>query len=80
MTAQTKQRTKLLLFDLDGTLLCEDHITVSQRTKKALYEAHEKGIKIAVATGRTLSVIYSVIDQLPFIDMLSIQTARLYAI
>ena len=59
---------KFIACDLDGTLLCEDHITVSQRTKKALYEAHEKGIKIAVATGRTLSVIYSVIDQLPFID------------
>lgn len=59
---------KFIACDLDGTLLSEDHITVSERTKKALLEAHEKGIKIAVATGRTLSVIYNVIDQIPFAD------------
>lgn len=59
---------KFIACDLDGTLLSQDHITVSERTKKALFEAHQKGIKLAVATGRTLSVIYGVIDQLPFID------------
>ena len=59
---------KLIACDLDGTLLGADHITVSERNKKALFEAHEKGIKLAVATGRTLSVIYNVIDQLPFLD------------
>lgn len=59
---------KLIACDLDGTLLGADHITVSERNKKALLEAQEKGIKIAVATGRTLSVIYNVIDQLPFVD------------
>ena len=59
---------KLIACDLDGTLLGADHITVSERNKKALLEAHEKGVKIAVATGRTLSVIYGVIEQLPFVD------------
>lgn len=59
---------KLIACDLDGTLLGADHITVSERTKQALLEAHQKGIKIAVATGRTLSVIYNVIDQIPFLD------------
>ncbi len=59
---------KLIASDLDGTLLSPDHLTVSERTKKALYEAHEKGIKIAIATGRTLSMIYDVIEQLPFAD------------
>lgn len=59
---------KLIACDLDGTLLSADHITVSERNKKVLFEAHEKGIKLAVATGRTLSVIYNVIDQLPFLD------------
>ena len=59
---------KLIACDLDGTLLGADHITVSERNKKVLFEAHEKGIKLAVATGRTLSVIYNVIDQLPFLD------------
>lgn len=59
---------KLIACDLDGTLLSADHITVSERNKKVLFEAHEKGIKLAVASGRTLSVIYNVIDQLPFLD------------
>lgn len=59
---------KFIACDLDGTLLSPDHITVSERTKKSLFEAHEKGVKIAIATGRTLSVIYNVIDQIPFID------------
>ena len=59
---------KLIACDLDGTLLGKDHITVSERTVKALSDAHEKGIKIAVATGRTLSVIYNVMDQIPFLD------------
>lgn len=59
---------KLIASDLDGTLLSPDHLTVSPRTVKALREAHEKGIKIAIATGRTLSMIYDVIEQLPFAD------------
>lgn len=59
---------RLIACDLDGTLLGADHITVSERNRKALFEAHEKGVKIAVATGRTLSVIYGVIEQLPFVD------------
>ena len=59
---------KLIACDLDGTLLGADHITVSQRTVKALADAHEKGMKIAVATGRTLSVIYNVMEQIPFLD------------
>ena len=59
---------KLIASDLDGTLLSPDHLTVSPRTVRALSEAHEKGIKIAIATGRTLSMIYDIIDQLPFAD------------
>ena len=59
---------KLIACDLDGTLLGADHITVSPGNVRALSEAHERGIKLAVATGRTLSVIYGVIEQLPFLD------------
>lgn len=59
---------KIIATDLDGTLMSPDHITVTERTKNALKSAHEKGIKIAVATGRTLGFITPVINQLPFID------------
>lgn len=59
---------KLIASDLDGTLMAPDHMTVTQRTKNALLAAHEKGIKIAVATGRTLSFTDSVTAQIPFAD------------
>ena len=59
---------KLIASDLDGTLMAPDHMTVSERTKKALLDAHEKGIKIAIATGRTLHFTDSVTAQIPFVD------------
>lgn len=42
---------RLLLFDLDGTLLRSDK-TISQRTRKALRLCREKGILIGVSTSR----------------------------
>lgn len=59
---------KLIALDLDGTLMLPDHITVSQRNKEVLKKAHDSGVKITISTGRTLSVIYRVIEQIPFID------------
>lgn len=59
---------KFIASDLDGTLMSPDHLTVSERTKKALFDAHKNGVKIAVATGRTYSLIESVLEQIPFVD------------
>lgn len=59
---------KIIATDLDGTLMAPDHTTVTERTKTALLNAHEKGIKIAIATGRTLGFITPVINQIPFTD------------
>ncbi len=59
---------KIIVTDLDGTLMAPDHMTVTERTKNTLYKAHQKGVKIAIATGRTLSVIDNVTDQIPFVD------------
>lgn len=59
---------KIIATDLDGTLMSPDHLTVSERTKKALLSAHEKGIKIAIATGRALNFTKNVTDQIPFVD------------
>ena len=42
---------KLLLFDLDGTLLGSDK-TISQRTLTALQKCRQKGILIGVSTSR----------------------------
>lgn len=52
MAELSKMRNcKLLLFDLDGTLLRSDK-TISQTTLKALQECREKGILIGVSTSR----------------------------
>lgn len=59
---------KLIASDLDGTLMAPDHLTVAERTKNALWSAHEKGIKIAIATGRALNFTEGVTRQIPFAD------------
>lgn len=59
---------RLIAMDLDGTLMSTDHITVTEKTKRALEKAHALGIKTVIATGRTLSVTDSVLEQVPFID------------
>lgn len=59
---------KLIATDLDGTLMSPDHLTVSPRTVKALSDAHRKGVKIAIATGRPMCIIGDVVSQVPFVD------------
>jgi Cof subfamily protein (haloacid dehalogenase superfamily) len=41
----------LIVTDLDDTLLRED-LTISDRSKRAIAQAQEKGIRVALATGR----------------------------
>lgn len=45
---------KLLCTDMDGTLLTDDK-RISERSKKAIKLAYEKGVKIVVCTGRMFS-------------------------
>lgn len=59
---------KLITLDLDGTLMSADHVTVSEANRKALKMAHEKGVKIAISTGRTLAIIGDICDQVPEVD------------
>ena len=59
---------KLIVTDLDGTLMAPDHQTVTQRTRAALKAAHDKGVKVAIATGRTLTFTDNVTSQIPFAD------------
>ncbi len=59
---------KIIATDLDGTLMAPDHESITPRTMSALVNAHQKGVKIAVSTGRTLSHIQSVYELIPFID------------
>lgn len=59
---------KIIASDLDGTLMAPDHITVTERTVKALEKAHSYGVRFAISTGRTLAVTEKVRAQVPFVD------------
>lgn len=47
----TNQKYKMLVLDLDDTLLTDDH-RISDENKQALTEAQEKGIYVVLASGR----------------------------
>ncbi len=57
------ENCKLLLFDLDGTLLRSDK-TISQTTLKALQKCRENGILIGVSTSRGEQNALSFIEEL----------------
>lgn len=62
--------TKALFFDIDGTLVSFDTHAIPVSAIEALIAAHEKGIKIFIATGRPKAIInnLSVIQNLGLID------------
>lgn len=47
---------KLLLTDLDGTLLSADHDTVSEKNRQALLEARKQGLLLCTCTGRAFDM------------------------
>lgn len=59
-----KSKIKMIAFDLDGTLLTTDK-RLTERTRKALEQAVEKGIHIIPATGRPMSGIPQEIIDFP---------------
>lgn len=58
--------TKLIFFDIDGTLLDEQTFTVPDSTKKAIQLAQQNGHKCFINTGRPISTIDQVITDIPF--------------
>ena len=59
----TTNNYRLLVIDIDGTLISKD-ATVSHENKEALGLARERGIAIALSTGRTVTSCQRIIDQL----------------
>ena len=55
----------ILFLDMDGTVLRSDK-SVSERTKTALKAAQAEGVKLVVATGRTLKIAPPIIYELDF--------------
>lgn len=58
--------TKLIFFDIDGTLLDEKTFTVPTSAKKALQLAKDNGHHCFINTGRTRCILDPVICSLPF--------------
>ncbi len=61
---------KLIVTDLDGTFLNSNHLTIPEENIKAFKRAHEMGIKVAIASGRTQALTDYLMPQLPFLDYL----------
>lgn len=59
---------KLIVFDVDGTIVADDHYTVPAENRDALKEARARGIKLAVASGRTWSILTEVTEQVGGVD------------
>lgn len=58
-----KQNIKLIVIDLDGTLLNSDH-KLSDRNKTVIKKAIDSGIKVALATGKTRKSAEGIIAEL----------------
>ena len=63
----TSPEIKLIAVDLDGTLLREDHTTLSEANREALTRAAARGVEIVVATGRSISAVAPQVLELPFL-------------
>ncbi|BDF67350.1 haloacid dehalogenase [Oscillospiraceae bacterium] len=59
---------KLIAMDMDGTLLDANHVTVPQRNITALRAASRLGVALAIASGRTWSLISDAVEQLGLMD------------
>ena len=57
---------KLFVTDLDGTLLEDDHFTVSERNRAAMEALQAQGIKLCACTGRVLCVLPKAVEELEF--------------
>ncbi len=58
---------KLIALDLDETLLNSDS-TVSEKNKKAIQAAKDKGVKIALATGRGYETVQGTLEEIGLKD------------
>ncbi|MFD3446773.1 Cof-type HAD-IIB family hydrolase [Microbacteriaceae bacterium 4G12] len=54
---------KMIVLDLDDTLLRDDH-TISTRTKEALMEAQQLGVKVVLASGRPTYAMRKIAEEL----------------
>lgn len=61
---------KLIVTDLDGTFLNTNHVTIPKENIEAFKRAHDMGVKVAIASGRTKILTDYLVEQLSFLDYL----------
>lgn len=54
---------KMLVLDVDDTLLCDDH-RISERNREALLKAQEKGVYVVLASGRPTPAMLGYAEEL----------------
>lgn len=59
---------QLIAMDMDGTLLGGDHVLIPPRNIAALRAAADRGVKLAMASGRTWSLLTGAYEQLGVLD------------
>ena len=59
---------KLIAFDVDGTFVGDDHLTINEKNIEAMKKAHEQGIKVVMSTGRTQAISQKEIDGVIVVD------------
>lgn len=55
--AQKKNSTRVIFLDIDGTLICKQQPTLTDRTLSVLKKAQQEGHKVFLNTGRAMAVI-----------------------
>lgn len=68
---------KLIVFDLDGTVLTED-FELLPSTLKAIQEIRESGVRVSVATGRSYQSAKPFLDQLDIIEPMIFSNGSVY--
>lgn len=61
-----KQDIRLLFTDLDGTLLMDDHMSVSRRNRAALLALKQSGVKLCASTGRVRCLLPEAVTEIGF--------------
>ena len=59
-----KNPPKIIFFDIDGTLYIKEKDAVPESVKDAFYHLQKNNIKIAIATGRGISIFPNIINEL----------------
>lgn len=61
-------KLKLIALDMDGTVLLNDHKSITQRTKQAIGRAVARNIMVVPSSGRIVTVLPTAVTSLPGIN------------